>query len=146
MPEPVVEPPLGVLLFIPVRAMEERILAAVVEAGFPITLAQAKLAQRIDAEGSRLGRLAEAAQVTKQSAGYLVDQLEEAGYVERVPDPLDARAVLVRIAERGRQAIAVAQVEEGRIETEWTSHVGAEALESMRATLLKLREITDPYA
>jgi DNA-binding MarR family transcriptional regulator len=146
MPEPAGEPPLGVLLFIPVRHMEERILAAVVAAGFPITLAQAKLAQRIDPGGSRLGRLAEAAQVTKQSAGYLVDQLEEAGYVERVPDPGDARAVLVRIAERGRRAIAVAQVEESRIEEEWERHVGTEALESLRATLLGLREITDPYA
>lgn len=146
MPEPAAEPPLGVLLFIPVRHMEERILAAVVAAGFPITLAQAKLAQRIDVEGSRLGRLAEAAQVTKQSAGYLVDQLEEAGYVERVRDPKDARAVLVRIAERGRQAIAVAQVAQERIEAEWEEHVGPEALEAMRVTLLKLREITDPFA
>lgn len=146
MPESPDVPPLGVLLFIPVRHMEERILAAVVAAGFPITLAQAKLAQRIDPEGSRLGRLAESAQVTKQSAGYLVDQLEEAGYVERVPDPRDARAVLVRIAERGRRAIAVAQVEERRIEAEWEGHVGSEALESLRATLLTLREITDPYA
>jgi DNA-binding MarR family transcriptional regulator len=146
MPEPAGEPPLGVLLFIPVRHMEERILAAVVAAGFPITMAQAKLAQRIDPGGSRLGRLADAAQVTKQSAGYLVDQLEEAGYVERVPDPRDARAVLVRIAERGRRAIAVAQVEESRIEEEWERHVGTEALESLRATLLGLREITDPYA
>jgi DNA-binding MarR family transcriptional regulator len=146
MPEPADEPPLGVLLFIPVRHMEERILAAVVAAGYPITLAQAKLAQRIDPGGSRLGRLAEAAQVTKQSAGYLVDQLEEAGYVERVPDPRDARAVLVRIAERGRQVIAVAQAEQDRIEAEWEHHVGADALESLRATLLRLREITDPYA
>jgi DNA-binding MarR family transcriptional regulator len=145
MPEPV-EPPLGVLLFIPVRHMETRILAAVVAAGFPITLAQAKLAQRIDPDGSRLGQLADAAQVTKQSAGYLVDQLEEAGIVERVADPRDARAVLVRIAERGRQAIAVAQIEQDRIEAEWESHVGPDALESLRATLLKLREITDPYA
>jgi DNA-binding MarR family transcriptional regulator len=141
-----VEPPLGVLMFIPVRHMEQRIVAAVVAAGYPITMAQAKLAQRIDPHGSRLGRLAEAAEVTKQSAGYLVDQLEAAGYVERVPDPDDARAVLVRVAERGHEAIAVAQVEQDRIEAEWYAHVGEEAIESMRATLLKLREITDPYA
>ena len=38
-------------------------------------------------EGSRLTDLAAQAQVTKQTAGELVDQLERRGYVERVPDP-----------------------------------------------------------
>ena len=32
-----------------------------------------------------------------------MDQLERAGYVERVPDPDDARARLVKVAERGRR-------------------------------------------
>jgi hypothetical protein len=42
--------------------------------------------------GARITDLAERAQVTKQTAGFLVDQLERAGYVRRVPDPRDARA------------------------------------------------------
>ncbi|WP_343994487.1 MarR family winged helix-turn-helix transcriptional regulator, partial [Terrabacter terrae] len=95
-------PSLGVLLFIPGRHLEQRILEAVHEAGYPITLAQARIAQRIDDGGSRLTRLAEASQVTKPTAGYLVDQLEKAGYVERVPDPRDARARLVRFTAKGR--------------------------------------------
>lgn len=140
------DPSLGVLMFIPVRHMEQRIIDAVVAAGYPITMAQAKLAQRIDPEGSRLNTLAEAAQVTKQSAGYLVDQLEAAGYVERVPDPSDARARLVRLTDLAHSLIALAGVEERRIEAEWVAHVGPEAIEQMRATLVRLRTITDPYA
>ena len=140
------DPPLGVLMFIPLRHMEQRILDAVVAAGHPITMAQAKLAQRIDPDGSRLGTLAEAAQVTKQSAGYLVDQLEAAGYVERVRDPGDARAVLVRLTDLAQVVIEVAGAEERRIEAEWVDHVGVDAIEAMRATLLRLRTITDPYA
>lgn len=140
------DPSLGVLLFIPYRHMEQRILDAVREAGFPITLAQARVAQRIDDGGSRLTRLAEAAQVTKQTAGYLVDQLEEAGYVERVTDPTDARAKLVRITEHGRRAFEVARPVQDAIEAEWEAHLGVEATAELRRTLLRLREVTDPYA
>jgi DNA-binding MarR family transcriptional regulator len=139
------DPPLGVLLFIPTRYLDQRILATVVAAGFPITMAQAKLLQRVDPDGTRLGRLAEAAEVTKQSAGWLVDQLEAAGYVERVPDPGDARARLVRLTERAREVQVVARAEERAIEAEWVAHLGAEELEAMRSTLLRLRTITDPY-
>src|SRR4051794_12061041 len=78
----------GLLLFIPYRAMERRIFAALRNAGYDdFTVAQAKVFQRIAAGGSRLTELAEAAQITKQSAGFSVDALEKAGYVQRTPDP-----------------------------------------------------------
>lgn len=64
---------------------------------------------RIGPDGSRVTQLAEQAQITKQTAGFLVDQLERGGYVCRVPDPADARARLVRLAPRGQAAVAVAR-------------------------------------
>ncbi|MFE3457934.1 MarR family winged helix-turn-helix transcriptional regulator [Nocardiopsis aegyptia] len=137
----------GVLLFLPFREMERRVFDFVVAAGYDdITLAQSRLFQRISPGGSRLTDLAEQARITKQSAGFLVDQLERAGYVERVRDPDDARARLVRVAERGARVIALAAGEVERIEAEWTAHVGAEDMAHLRRVLLSLREITDPYA
>jgi DNA-binding MarR family transcriptional regulator len=141
------EPNLGVLLFLPYRAMEQRVLAALAAAGFEdLTQAQGKVFQRIGPEGSRLTDLADAAQVTKQTAGYLVDQLERAGYVRRTPDPADARARLVRITERGAEAVAVGAAVVAEVEAEWTAHVGTGAIGDLRRTLIRLREITDPYA
>jgi DNA-binding MarR family transcriptional regulator len=97
---------LGLLLFIPYRALEKEVLDALAEAGFDdITLAQARVFQRIARDGSRLTELAEAAQVTKQTVGFLVDQLERGGYVERTPDPRDGRARRVRVAVRGAVAV-----------------------------------------
>ncbi|GAA2145303.1 hypothetical protein GCM10009844_19840 [Nocardioides koreensis] len=135
----------GVLMLIPYRHMEQRVLAAVVAAGHPITLAQARVFQRLDAGGSRLTELARAAQVTKQAAGFLVDELERAGYVERVADPRDGRARLIRITPRGREAVAVALVEQQRIEAEWERHLGARRSAELRRSLEALREITDPW-
>ena len=140
------DPSLGVLLFIPFRAMEARVLEAVVAAGHTVTMAQSRVFQRISAEGSRLTDLAAAAQMTKQSAGFLVDQLEAHGYVERVPDPRDARARLVRLTARGREVVEVARPVQQAIEAEWVKHLGIARAQELYATLEELRTITDPYA
>jgi DNA-binding MarR family transcriptional regulator len=139
-------PNLGLLCFYPSRAMEARVLAGLAEAGFDdMTLAQARVAARIGPKGSRLTDLAEQAQVTKQSAGFLVDRLEVAGYVRRVPDPADARARLVQFAERGVDALAVARRVEAEVEAEWVAHLGVGVAQQLREALTRLREVTDPY-
>ena len=140
-------PNLGVLLFLPYRAMEQRVFEEMARAGYgDMTPAQARVFQRIADGGSRLTDLAEQAQVTKQTAGFLVDQLERSGYVERVPDPSDGRARLVRVAPRGRKAVrASARVVE-RVEREWEEHLGRDGVETLRGLLARLREVTDPWA
>jgi DNA-binding MarR family transcriptional regulator len=136
----------GLLLFIPYRAMENRIFQALAAAGFDdFTPAQARVAQRIRPEGSRLTELAEAAQVTKQTAGFLVDQLERAGYVRRTPDPTDARARLVRIADRGAAIQVAAAAVVAEVEEEWRAHLGERRWNQLREALTRLREITDPF-
>ncbi|MGY1744997.1 MarR family winged helix-turn-helix transcriptional regulator [Blastococcus sp. SYSU D00695] len=137
---------LGLLCFFPYRALETRVLQALAAAGFDdITLAQGRIAARVGEHGTRLTDLAEQAQVTKQTAGFLVDQLERAGYVHRVPDPSDGRARLVCFADRGRAAVAVARRVEVEVEAEWTAHLGADATRALREALTRLREVTDPW-
>lgn len=140
------EPSIGVLLFVAYRDMENQAMRAVMDAGFhDITLAQARVFERIAPNGSRLTSLAEQAQVTKQTAGVLVDHLEKAGYVRRVPDPVDGRARLVQITEKGARGVAVAGRGVAEVEAEWTRHLGKRRMAELRETLTKLREITDPY-
>ncbi|GAA4576425.1 MarR family winged helix-turn-helix transcriptional regulator [Micromonospora coerulea] len=140
------EPNLGLLCFIAYRAMESRVLDAVTAAGFAdVTAAQSRVFARIGPNGTRLTELAEQARVTKQTAAFLVDQLERAGYVRRAPDPSDARARLVTITERGHAAIRVARGAEAEVEAEWTRHLGRQATSQLRRALIRLREITDPY-
>jgi DNA-binding MarR family transcriptional regulator len=136
----------GVLLFIPYRAMEDRVFAALAEAGYDdVTPAQARVLQRIGPDGTRLTELAAAAQVTKQTAGFLVDQLERAGYVRRTPDPTDARARLVRLAERALAAKPVADAVVAEVEAGWRRHLGERRYRQLREALVRLREVTDPF-
>lgn len=52
-------------------------------------------------DGARLTELAARAAMTKQAMGQLVDDLERLGYVERIPDPIDGRAKIVRLTDAG---------------------------------------------
>lgn len=140
------DPNIGVLLFVAYRALEGRVFAALAEAGYgDVTPAQARVFQRIGPDGTRLTELAEAARVTKQTAGFLVDQLERAGYVERTADPGDARARLVRITERGAATVPIGAAAIAQVESEWEAHLGPRRMGQLRDALIRLREITDPY-
>lgn len=136
----------GLLLYLPYREMEARVFAALHRAGFDdLTLAQVRVFQRVGVDGTRLTALAEQARVTKQSAAVVVQALEDAGYVYRVEDPTDARARLVRIAARGMAAVEVGAATVREVEAQWQRHLGAASYRRLRATLTRLREITDPY-
>lgn len=140
------DPSVGVLMFVAHRAIEQRVLAALHAAGFDdSTLAQGRVFARIGEDGTRLTDLAEMAQVTKQTASFLVDQLVRGGYVERVADPLDARARLVRIAPRGRRAQELAVGAEAEVYAEWEAHLGVREMARLRGLMGRLREVTDPY-
>ena len=137
---------LATLMFVSYRAMDERVQRAMREAGYDVTVAQSRLAQRIADDGSRLTELADRAQVTKQTASVLVTALERQGLVERVPDPADGRAQLIRLSARGREAAGHAMRVVIGVEREWAEHLGPELAGQLRVGLLKLREINDPYA
>jgi DNA-binding MarR family transcriptional regulator len=137
---------LGILLFVANRALEQRAFDAVAAAGITdVTLAQARIAARIARDGSRVSDLAEQARVTKQSAAALVEQLEKAEYVERVPDPTDGRARLVRLTPRSQRIAEVADAEVERVLAEWADLVGEDRLQQLYETLRDLRGVTDPW-
>lgn len=143
---PAAEPNTGLLLYLPYREMEARVFAALHRAGFTdLTLAQARVFQRVGERGTRLTALAEQARVTKQTAAVLVQALEDAGYVYRTDDPSDARARLVCIDVRGAAAVREAAKAVQAVEAEWKKHLGSRSYNTLRATLIRLQDITDPY-
>ena len=86
-------------------------------------------------DGMRLTRLAELAGITKQSAGEIVDDLAERGYVERTPDPDDKRAKLICLTDKGREAQATGFGLFAAVERRWIERYGAERWEEMRELL-----------
>jgi DNA-binding MarR family transcriptional regulator len=89
----------------------------------------------IDADGTRLTDLAERAMMTKQSVGEAANDLEKRGYVERVPDPYDGRAKIIRLTERGREAQAIGRDLIDEIEQDWAERFGPERTAVLRDAL-----------
>lgn len=76
--------------------------------------------ESIDPAGTRLTVLASRAGITHQAMAQLVCELEERDIVERVPDPSDGRARLVRLTDEGRQRVKIALRHISAIEEQWT--------------------------
>lgn len=130
---------LGILLREPFRIVSARLHDRFAERGHPeVRAPHGNVLQYLDAGGTRVSVLAERAQVTKQSMAELVAHLEHHGYVERVPDPADRRAKLVRPTARGREIYALAREFVVDMEAEWTAKLGERKIRTLRELLREL--------
>ena len=136
---------IGALLMIPAQEITRRVSAALLLQGFTDYRPTYQMVfQWCRPEGSRLTELAERAGITKQSMGEIIDALEQRGYVERIPDPTDGRAILIRRTQRGWQVNRVAREVVEQIQQEWAQTLGEERfrhlLEILRQLALLLNE------
>ena len=74
----------------------------------------------------------------QQAVGQLVAQLEEQGILERVPDPADGRAKLVRFSQQGRAGLVVGLAVLNSVMEEAALAVGPERVEAIRPVLQDL--------
>jgi len=93
------EAELGRLLLEGHRALAADLVSEMEERGFTdVRAGHAAVFLHIDRRsGTRLTELSRRAGMTKQGMMLVVDDLEERGYVRRVPDVEDARAKVVRL-------------------------------------------------
>lgn len=93
--------------------------------------------------GLRLTELAERAHTTKQAMRYTVNRLEEAGYVERVPDPADGRAKIIRLTERGWELRRTADEIVVRMEEECTRRLGEERMRQFESLIKEVSSVLE---
>ena len=130
---------IGALLRIPREWTTRQVLSALAAAGFAdVRAAHFTVFQHLPPEGMRLTTLAESALLTKQTMGYLVDDLEAMGYVKRVPDPTDRRAKLVRLTERGLSVERVVRDVIARMEARWDARMAPGEFAELTRLLRKL--------
>ena len=132
---------LGLLLREPYRLGNEQLHRRFAERGHQaVRVPHGNVFAFLDDAGTQVSELARRAQITKQSMAELVAHLERHGYVERVPDPADRRAKLVRATARGRQLYATAREVIAEIEADWTARLGPTKMRSLRELLQELNE------
>src|ERR687890_652504 len=118
------------LLRRPYEALLMRIHAELAAAGFADSYPSwgTNIFHYLREGGLRLTELAEHTHTTKQALLYTINQLEAAGYVERVPDPTDGRAKIIRLTQRGWEGRRVADEIIRSIEHECVQQLGEEKM------------------
>jgi DNA-binding MarR family transcriptional regulator len=122
------------------KDFQKRVLATFAERGHTgLQPAHTAVIANLSLEGTRLTELARRASISKQGMGQLVDEVQRLGYVQRVPDPTDSRAKIVRFTERGRQLMAHG-VEIGElVQREYARLIGRKRLQLLHGTLEDLK-------
>jgi DNA-binding MarR family transcriptional regulator len=142
MPREVRGPLIAALLRVPYQAVIARVTRRL-RAQYPdLRPAHLIVFQTLDhpPDGTRLTVMAERAQMTPQSMGELVDSLERGGYVERVPDPADRRAKLIRYTERGWAAHEQGGRIVAEVQQEWAERLGSVKLDHLLSLLRELHD------
>jgi len=129
--------PLGRLLQEAQRALADELIQSMSERGYSdVKAGYSAVFMNIDRRaGTRLTELARRARMTKQGMMLLVDELEERGYVRRVPDPEDGRAKVVKLTARGRRCVGEARRAVQAVEGRTRRMLGDRRYEALRSSL-----------
>lgn len=135
---------LGALLRRPYEWMSEFMYPALAARGFDdVRPAFSAVLRNLPPGGARVSELAGRAGMTKQSMGYLVDQMQAANLLEVVPDQQDRRANTVRLTPRGEQAVAAGIELSKRLEVHLAQLVGSKKFDQLRSILLEINAQLD---
>jgi DNA-binding MarR family transcriptional regulator len=111
--------------------------------GSILRAAHAQVFESLDPDGTRLTALAERAQMSHQAMGEMVAELVRHGYLERVPDPLDRRARLIRPTALGHAELARAATQLRLLHERWQRELNGLTVAQVVRALDTLIQICD---
>lgn len=123
------------------EAMAEEAKEHLLEAGHGGLTVANELAMQAIADGAdSAANLARALGVTRQAAAKTIGVLTGLGYVERAPDPADARRKHLAITDRGVDAVAVGAEGFAAAYARWHAAVGSDIATSTVRALQRLAD------
>jgi len=100
----------------------------------------------IDGGAGTASALGRRLSVSKQAAAKTIAALEELGYVDRGPDPDDARRKRLEVTDRGHELMAVGGALFDDVRDRWAQQIGARRLDALQDDLAALVAIRPPSA
>jgi DNA-binding MarR family transcriptional regulator len=130
------KPDFGILLLLAEQEFVSSLRAATAGQGYDDQgRSDGFVLRTLGAGPTSISGLAERLAITKQGASQIVDDMERRGYVERRPDPNDARARLLQLTSRGEAALEAARKFHRAYERRLRRQFGDEAIDSVRDVL-----------
>src|SRR5271168_2510181 len=139
------EPTVPALVNLVAASGAPHLRAAFAAAGLDgIRPAQAVALVPLAAGGLHASDLADRLRVSRQAVAQAVAGLERHDYVTRLPHPADARARIIELTPRGRQALRVMRSNALDLENRWEQTLGQRRLAELRETLRLLLSAESP--
>ncbi len=131
----------GALLRVVWQWVRDQMYAGVIAAGYDdLNAAHVGLWRYPGLDGLRPSQLADLAGITKQSVNDLLGHLERHGYLERVPDPGDGRARVIRLTSKGRRLEQTIYDEAGAAQLRIAQILGPRRFAQLHSSLELLAE------
>lgn len=111
-----------------------------------IRLAHTHLFPHLDLEGTRLTHIAERMKMSKQAITPWIRELEALGIIERVPDPTDGRAKLIRFSQKGQQALLLGLDVLDSLRKDIEHELGSSIVSRLQGDLLHLLDTLEQRA
>lgn len=119
-------------------AIRLRMSEGLIARGHDLRPSTAQVIPNLPAEGLRMTALADRLRLTLQRTGQLVSELEEVGYLARVPDPDDRRAKRVTYTRRGKQLIRDIEAITSGFTSEFATELGEKRFGQLVGLLAEL--------
>lgn len=133
------EPMIGGLLRLLSESMRSHILRRVATFGYTdIVPAHLAVFQFPSPDGATPSELAGRAFMTKQAMNYLLGELEERGYLQRLPAEGDGRSRVVVLSRRGHRLVHAMRRAVTEVEVEWGRFLGKARFAQMLDALMDL--------
>lgn len=140
-PEPFGPPLIGALLRAPWEAVRRRMLERLHEHGFEdLDAAHLNVFLHPGPHDTRPSELAARLRISKQALNYLLGDLERSGYLERHPDPYDARSKRIALTPRGVLVGQTMRDAVREIEHDWEQQLGPQRFAQFHQLLSELSE------
>jgi DNA-binding MarR family transcriptional regulator len=132
-------PPLGMVANRLNKSLEAEFFRRLAKAGHSVLrMPHTMLLERLPPDGARLSVLASLLGMSQQAAGEIVDDLESAGYVQRIADPADRRAKLVVTRPKGAAAFGEVYAVLSAMDEDFASIVGSQRYDDARSAIVQL--------
>lgn len=136
-----IEDPLGFVLVDVARLLRRRFERALETAGLGLTVAEARTLAFVSRRpGLRQSTLADELCVEPMTLVGFLDRLEAAGLVERIADPADRRAKLIRLTPAATNTVRRIRTIGRAVREDAERGIDPEVVETLRLTLLRMQD------
>jgi len=103
--------------------------------------AHTALFPHLDLGGTRLTEVARRMGISKQAVGQLVNDMVAMGWLERIPDPADGRAKLIRFSTQEGSSILDGLAFLRDLERDVAEHLGIDDMQALHDILVRLDDL-----